>query len=99
MSSSSRVRVRVLQFEFELEFQLAVFTAKFHWLTKQPHRSNMADNDREVKELTTTTTTIYLYPRMMGKLQFTFYISRGYSLPKITIGAKKNGQTLCYIEY
>ena len=51
MSSSSRVRVRVLQFEFELEFQLAVFTAKFHWLTKQPHRSNMADNDREVKEL------------------------------------------------
>ena len=45
---------------------------------------------------TTTTTTIYLYPRMMGKLQFTFYISRGYSLPKITIGAKKNGQTLCY---
>ena len=48
---------------------------------------------------TTTTTTIYLYPRMMGKLQFTFYISRGYSLPKITIGAKKNGQTLCYIEY
>ena len=50
-------------------------------------------------ETTTTTTTIYLYPRMIGKLQFTFYISRGYSLPKITIGAKKNGQTLCYIEY
>ena len=48
-------------------------------------------------------TTIYLYPERTGIITiiilFIFYTSRGYGLPKITIGAKKNGQTLSYIEY